>query len=292
MNSNRRDKLSNMHASTPNVGSDTTGIREIDVNTWEEFEHQLRELRKCPEGWAESPLLYRGQRDSDWELETTLERNEQPRMLLHEYYRLILKVRPQIEAFTGKRWVIPTYLSVMEWTKEYYKFSLRLTRGALPGYEYMAYLRHHGFPSPLLDWSRSLHVAAFFAFRRAAHNKPNKRVSIYVFAEARFTTGSNSSPSIVRLGPYVRTHQRHFLQQSEYTLCVQFDEEWRFESYKNVFAYRGRGYCWKFNLPATERLRVLKVLDEYNLNAFSLLNSEESLSETMALREFHFNGKG
>jgi FRG domain len=281
-----------MHASRPNVGSDASGIREIHVKTWEEFEDQLREMRKCPTGWAESPLLYRGQIDSDWELETTLERNERPQMLLHEYYRLILNVRPQIEAFTGKRWVIPTYLTVKEWTNEYYKFSLRLTRGALPGYDYMAYLRHHGFPSPLLDWSRSLHVAAFFAFRRAAHNKPNKQVSIYVFAEPRFTSGSNSSPSIIRLGPYVRTHQRHFLQQSEYTLCVQFDDEWHFESYKNAFEHRGRGYCWKFNIPATERLKVLKVLDEYNLNAFSLLNSEESLSETMALREFHFNGKG
>jgi len=45
---------------------------------------------------------------------------------------------------------------------------------------------------------------------------------------------------------------------------------------------------WKFNLPSTERLRVLKVLDEYNLNAISLFGSEESLMETMALRELDY----
>ena len=42
---------------------------------------------------------------------------------------------------------------------------------------------------------------------------------------------------------------------------------------------------WQFNLPATERLKVLKLLDRSNINAFSLFQSEESLMETMAFRE-------
>ena len=41
----------------------------------------------------------------------------------------------------------------------------------------------------------------------------------------------------------------------------------------------------KFNLPATERLKVLKLLDRSNINAVSLFQSEESLMETMAFRE-------
>ena len=42
---------------------------------------------------------------------------------------------------------------------------------------------------------------------------------------------------------------------------------------------------WKFSLPATERLKVLKLLDRSNINAFSLIGSKESLMETMAFRE-------
>jgi hypothetical protein len=268
-------------------------IKEIDVNSWDEIEANLRELRGRA-GKSELPLLFRGHTLSTWPLETTLERNKQPRMSFEEYYRLILKVRPQIEAFTHKQWIIPTYPSVKKWTEGYDGFSRRLSAGRLPGYDYMAYLRHHGFPSPLLDWTRSLYVAAFFAFRKDMADAPNRKVAIYVFEEARIRSRSNFVPLIFRLGPYVRTHQRHFLQQSEYTLCVQFDDQWRFESYEGMTSSNGQrqGACWKFNIPASQRLEVLKILDSYNLNAFSLLNSEESLVETMAFREFHIPKAG
>ncbi len=48
---------------------------------------------------------------------------------------------------------------------------------------------------------------------------------------------------------------------------------------------------WKFNIPYSERLQVLKMLDRYNINALSLFGSEESLMETMALREIHLRDR-
>jgi len=38
-------------------------------------------------------------------------------------------------------------------------------------------------------------------------------------------------------------------------------------------------------------LKVLKILDSYNLNAFSLFGSEESLMETLAARELDLRGE-
>ncbi len=98
-------------------------------------------------------------------------------MLFKDYYHLITKIRPQIETLTSKEWPIPEYPEVEKATQDYQGFELDLWSERCPGYAYMAYLRHHGFPSPLLDWTRSPYVAAFFAFNKASEDS-SKRVSI------------------------------------------------------------------------------------------------------------------
>jgi hypothetical protein len=47
---------------------------------------------------------------------------------------------------------------------------------------------------------------------------------------------------------------------------------------------------WKFTIPAVERVKVLGMLDRFNLNAFSLFGTDESLAESVANRELIFNG--
>ena len=280
-------------------------MQSIDVANWEECEEELKKLQKeraarqkLP-GPPPSRLLYRGQENASWQLTTTLERSEQEKMLLADYYRLISRVQPQIETFVGTKWDIPEYPEIEKSLREYETFFNKLFWGRLPAYDYMVHLRHHGFPSPLLDWTRSPYIAAFFAFRYA--NRDSEKVSIYVYCESPdgIKAWSSDGPYIKKLGPYVRTHRRHFLQQCWYTLCVVWvNQEWRFAAHEDVFA-RGdsqphnfqQDVLWKFTIPSTERLKVLKLLDEFNLNAFSLFESEESLMETMALRELDFQEK-
>ncbi len=201
----------------------------------------------------------------------------------------------------GTKWDIPEYPEIEKSLREYETFFNKLFWGRLPAYDYMVHLRHHGFPSPLLDWTQSPYIAAYFAFRRPI--KDVERVSIYVYCERpEGSKGvSSSAPWIKVLGPYIRTHRRHFLQQCEYTICVVFNNDgqgWRFAAHENVFAQDPsqphnfqQDVLWKFNIPSTERLEVLKLLDNYNLNAFSLFASEETLMETLALRELDFREK-
>jgi hypothetical protein len=263
-------------------------MQQFDVPSWEHFEERLQSLLDEPcDGITEirghvSPCLYRGQSDESWGLTTTLERSDSSDLSLPQYYRLISIVKPQVETVTGVEWDAPSLSTYEEWlTKQEHMAVAPL------GYEYMVYLRHHGFPSPLLDWTRSPYIAAYFAFRRA--HPDAKSVAIFVYREYLGTGKSwrSSQAHIHGLGGTIRTHRRHFLQQSEYTVCVVQRDGWRYARHEDAFAScePSQDALWKFRVPATERLKVLLLLDRANLNAYSLLGTDEALLETLAFRE-------
>ena len=272
----------------------------IDVDNWEQFEDQLRELQE--QHSKRGSLLFRGLEDHRFTLSTTLERQGQQGMSFIQYYRLISVVKPQIESFVGINWDVPTYPEYREWLERNDSVGLFTE---FPAYDYMVYLRHHGFPSPLLDWTASPYVAAYFAFRGIDESQQQEhhenRVTICVYRKSRngSTIGSFGRPEIHELGPDVRTHRRHFLQQSRYTVCIvrsqngASDHTWRYASHEDVFDRQSssQDLLWKYQIPATEWRKVQGMLDRYNLNAFSLFGSEESLMETMALRELHLREK-
>jgi hypothetical protein len=264
-----------------------------DLHSWEEFVAevaQLREetktLRTNAKGLYIPEVLFRGQRSADWNLETTLERYRPLSLSLMHYYTSIWAARTQIEAHTQQRWEIDIPRVYLEKARNSDSgFELKTSP---PAYDYLTYLRHHGFPSPLLDWSRSPYVAAFFAFRH--RDNPTARVAIYAYREQSkgVKVGTPTAPQISTYGPYVRTHRRHFLQQCHYTVCMVYrNPEWLYTSHEDVFGSKAVGeddqdQLWKFTLPRTERQQVLAYLDEHNLNAYSLFGSEEALMETMA----------
>ena len=117
----------------------------------------------------------------------------------------------------------------------------------------------------------------------------------------RHERGWSGFPAIRTLGPYVRTHRRHFRQQSTYTVCANYLKDdfdnsyaWRFVSHEDVFNSHQptkQDLLWKIVLPAEERGKVLRLLDEFNLNAYSLFGSEESLM-TLAYREIDLKPLG
>ena len=270
----------------------------LDLQTWEEFEEKLKELQEKPlDERRPEPLsfLYRGQENSCWTITTTLERDGRENMPFGDYYLSVYRAKTEIESYTEKSWDVPDPSEIKSLTERVEPF-VSFTKEDFEAWgqagSYMAHLRHHGFPSPFLDWTRSPYVAAFFAFRRPI--KDVKKVSIYVYCEIpnprdRPKGYSSAQPEMHILPKqHVRTHRRHFLQQCEYTICVRNGEsKWLFVPHEEVFE-RGdlnHDVLWKFSLPATERLKVLKLLDRSNINAFSLFQSEESLMETMAFRE-------
>ncbi|MDA0739242.1 MAG: FRG domain-containing protein [Nitrospirae bacterium] len=268
--------------------------QEISVETWEQFLDQLKELDhkrqalKDRKGLYASPFIFRGQASSEWKLTTTLDRYFQKRFSLEDYFGLILKVEPEIYSFTQRTLDVPEYERFLQWLKDWKP--LRLAN--FLGMEYMIYLRHHGFPSPLLDWTRSASLAAWFAF--ATISSGNAAVSVYAYIEYAGNAKSHygSDPCITNLPSNVHAHKRHFLQQSEYTICTKHEDDTYYYACHQDLLFQsrkeaGQDLLWKINIPVNERLKALKYLNTVNINSFSLFGSEESLLATLALRELH-----
>jgi hypothetical protein len=266
-------------------------MQEYQARTWAQFEDFVLDAEAFNKD-SHDPLLYRGHRSACWSLQSTLERRKPNKFSILKYYESILRCKPEIETFTGLSWDLCGIREMCDLVKEYERFSQMLVGYTDDGrvlHSYMAYLRHHGFPSPLLDWSKSPYVAAYFAFQPTG----DQNRAIYILAEKPDNTKGKASneASIYSLRRVQKPHRRHYLQQSEYTVCVQFDlnDGWSFVPYGTVnptsWSEIRQDVISKITMSVDLRIEILQRLDKFNLNAFSLFGSEESLMETMAFRE-------
>lgn len=258
-------------------------MKQIDLNTLEELEDDVAKLyallkakRTSSYSTISSPL-FRGQESASWNLLTTLERYKNQVISVELYNRYLWSIKSAIEAFTQNKWNV----------EQNQKIDETFSKGP-PNYDFMAYVRHHGFPSPLLDWSQSLYIALFFAYQKAS---VTDRVAVYIYVEllGEGKGGTLYGPRICELGPNISTHKRHFMQQGQYTVCVEkTDDYWVYCSHEKYFSaatHEDQDYLMKLTLPGDIKYQVLNRLQSMNINAFTLYGSEDSLMDMLAFKE-------
>lgn len=259
-----------------------------DLDSWSEFIATVKDIfseygtHKLGKYELTNRILFRGQANAEWPLETTLERFSKRDWRVQTYAELASRCGPEVESFTDRDWGLLSWDELTKWFESYDPI-----KKGLPDYSFWIYLRQHGFPSPLLDWTASPYLAAFFA---VCERTEAERAAVYAYIETPEggKGGFVGSKAISVQGPYIRAHRRHFLQQSWYTICTELrNDSYCFACHEDVFAQGSshQDVLIKITLPRCERLAILSELGKMNITDFSLFQTEEALMKSLAIEE-------
>ena len=224
---------------------------------------------------APSNLLFRGQSNSEWNIESSLERCGIDCISFKDYYTSIDYLKPEVNSYGHK--FERKIIAPKGYDSNFTDFHTIDING-LPEIQYMTYLRHHGFPSPLVDVSKSEYIALFFACEDVVQNKLGPNGKVFVLQENLWNVHSVDYASIYEIGHYIETDSRHIVQQSEYLVTTRFDtkeEMWFFDPF-SLSSEKLSSYI-EIEIDASAKADLLNELDKMNINHYTLYQDEDSL---------------
>ncbi len=282
-------------------------MEDKNLNSWSEFKTIIDEIREYALQKQKVRVLFRGQKCSTWFLETTLERVTKTGITANEYLSYAKRIKPTLEAYTGKEWHLQDLESI---DKEKDKKSILIEKvfgQDLPWMEFLTYLRHHGYPSPLLDWSESPYIATYFAFQELCtcelgcskcrdELEQDGRVAIFAYLIDQIKS-YGEAPRIKLVSPDGSTDTRHYNQKSWYTVASKWSGKFQqtfFCSHHEVFGNNvsvrnEQDILIKITIPSSERKKALRELDDYNINHFTLFQTEDALVKLLNMKDFDLN---
>jgi hypothetical protein len=227
-------------------------IRTIELTSWEQFDRWVREMLDY------RGYVWRGHASDQWLLEPTLDR--------------ILKKRGRL-----------TRQKLRTDHLERFKLATRGRRGLNPPLlvsdnDWWALGQHHGLATPLLDWTTSPYVAAYFAFASEDNDGANNRAIMAISRSGirkksediqSTWTHKSRAPIIEFIQPYSDENPRLVSQGG---LFSRGPDEVDLEQWirKHLDHADRKVRLYKITIPNTERIVALRSLNRMNINHLSL----------------------
>lgn len=148
---------------------------------------------------------------------------------------------------------------------------------------FMNLLQHHGFPMPLLDWTLSPYIAAFFAFRFPSP-EPGGSVRIFQFDGRAWHANYEGVNTIAGVPPHITITELpgvgniRMLPQQSVHMVTNIDD---IESFVLQRERDGPSYLKAFDIPNTERGKVLSDLRFMGITAATLFPGLDGSCEAL-----------
>ena len=225
--------------------------------TWDQFKVMVSEHIKTNSG----PRLCRGQSDSRWALRTTFHRHANG-ITFKDYFNIVKELADTIGTIEDRR---------IDASDPEINAS------------FLAYLQHHGFPTPLLDWTMSPYIAAYFAFSGVNDQAPTSdKVSVWVFDFVKWLKRwkavydyniQDSHVSVLK--PKSSGNKRQVIQQGMYYLWTNVDD--MASHIKHHETLQNEEYLRKYDLSVNERFNVMTELEAMGISEYSLFGTTDAL---------------
>ena len=233
-----------------------------EEKTWEEYKNIVSKF-------TDKNYIYRGQRKT-WRLRTSFHRHGR-----YDLTRFLTLDIPKLHKNLSAK------------TKHVFNLEIPSENGA-----FFNLVQHHGYPTPLLDWTYSPYVAAYFAFQNLPKNITSKygKVRILIFDKELWESHwqqlqvLNSAGLHLSTSEFLAIENDRLVPQQAVTTITNIDD---IEGYvKEKEQVNNCQYLRAIDIDASERNIVLKELAYMGITAGSLFPGLDGACKE--LKEKHF----
>jgi hypothetical protein len=244
--------------------SQTAASPPNELMSWEEFKRFIGSIIK-----NRNEFLFRGQASNQYRLNTSFHRERHYDMMRYDQEACAVLVQ-HINAISSYQ----------------YDRNDPSDFGAL-----LSLAQHHGFPTPLLDWSRSPYIAAFFALELQPLIKiPEDNPRIYIFDALTWQQDTSQAYHIADPRPVItpkefpaQNNPRHLPQQSVHTYTnIEDVETW----IRLMEKYNKKDYLKIIDITRADREVALRDLQYMGVTAATLFPGLEGICRSMKARFF------